>query len=135
MGFGDYTRLPGKVAGRFTEGAEGLVVQSIARKEDYGTICSEYYHNEKYQIRTDKPMSLTPPSLGRASAEAQVTAVRTRIALKILTQFLFRFRAVLPGTKPRVALSPYLEIAPNLFGSALNPAQALVREPPLLPCS
>jgi hypothetical protein len=27
----------------------------IARKENYGTICSEYYHKKKYQIRTDKP--------------------------------------------------------------------------------
>jgi hypothetical protein len=56
MGFGDYASLPGKVAGRFTEGAEGLVVQSIVRKEKYWINCSEYYHNEKYQTRTDKPM-------------------------------------------------------------------------------
>jgi hypothetical protein len=40
MGFGDYASLPGKVAGRFTEGAEGLVVQSIVRKEKYGIIDS-----------------------------------------------------------------------------------------------
>jgi len=33
MGFGDYTRLPGKVAGRFTEGAEGLAVQPIQKRE------------------------------------------------------------------------------------------------------
>jgi len=26
----------------------------LLRKENYGTICSEYYHNKKYQIRTDK---------------------------------------------------------------------------------
>ena len=56
MGFGDYARPPGIVAGRFTAGKEALVVQSIARKENYGTICSEYYHNKKYQTRTDKPM-------------------------------------------------------------------------------
>jgi hypothetical protein len=56
MGFGEYAGPPGKVAGRFTAGAEGLVVQSIARKENYRTICSEYHHNKKYQIRTDKPM-------------------------------------------------------------------------------
>jgi hypothetical protein len=54
IGFGDYARPPGKVAGRFTAGAEGLVVQSIARKENYGTICSKYYHKKNYQIRTDK---------------------------------------------------------------------------------
>ena len=36
MGFGDYANLPGKVAGRFTEGAEGLVLQSIARKRATG---------------------------------------------------------------------------------------------------
>jgi hypothetical protein len=33
MGFGDHASLPGKVAGSFTEGAEGLAVQSIARKD------------------------------------------------------------------------------------------------------
>jgi len=55
-GYGDYARPPGKVAGRFTAGKEALVVQSIARKENYGTICSEYYDNKNYQIRTDKPL-------------------------------------------------------------------------------
>jgi hypothetical protein len=33
MGFGDYANLPGKVAGRFTEGAEGLVVHNYQRRE------------------------------------------------------------------------------------------------------
>jgi hypothetical protein len=33
MGFGDYANLPGKVAERFTEGAEGLAVQSIQKRE------------------------------------------------------------------------------------------------------
>jgi hypothetical protein len=55
MGFGDYANLPGKVAGRFTEGAEVERVPA-ARKENDGTICSEYYHNKNYQIRTDKPL-------------------------------------------------------------------------------
>ena len=54
MGFGDCTTWPETVVGKFTAGAEGLVVQSIARKENYGTICSKYYHKKNYQIRTDK---------------------------------------------------------------------------------
>jgi hypothetical protein len=33
MGFGDYARPLGIVAGRFTAGKEALVVQSIARKK------------------------------------------------------------------------------------------------------
>ena len=56
MGFGDYARPPGIVAGKFTAGKEALVLLSIARKENYGTICSKYYHKKNYQIRTDKPL-------------------------------------------------------------------------------
>ena len=34
MGLGDYARPPGIVAGKVTAGAEALVVQLIARKEN-----------------------------------------------------------------------------------------------------